>query len=350
MNRSKMLKRTTRSNFFLKVLAGLFVIVIVGALVTLVIYKQQIKSVGSSNQAIVVEILPGSDSSNIAKQLKDHKLIKSEPAFLWYLRLNRNPDLKAGTYRLSNDMSVASITKILQEGRVASDLFTIFPAQRIDQIKAAFLEAGFRQDLINTALDPKLYASHPAFAGIEMPSSLEGFLYPESFFRSSDVTPQTIVGQSLDEMAKALTPDIKAGFAAQGLTTYQGVILASIVEQEASNTADAAQIAQVFLLRIQRNMALGSDVTAFYGSRLAGQGDSVFYDSPYNTRLHPGLPPTPIGNTNSWALKAVANPAPGDYLFFVAGDDGDNKGKVFFSHTVAEHEALTKKYCLHLCN
>jgi UPF0755 protein len=119
-----------------------------------------------------------------------------------------------------------------------------------------------------------------------------------------------------------------------------------MVEQEASNPADRAQVAQVFLSRIKQNMPLGSDVTAFYGARLAGQSPNVNYDSPYNTRLHPGLPPGPISNVTESSLQAVAHPAGTDWLYFVAGDDGN----VHFSHTLEEHQALTQQYCHKLCS
>jgi len=93
-------------------------------------------------------------------------------------------------------------------------------------------------------------------------------------------------------------------------------------------------------------MPLGSDVTAYYGSVAAGQKPSLTYDSPYNTLQHKGLPPGPISNVSQSSLNAVANPSNTDWLYFVAGDDGNT----YFSHTIEEHEALTKQYCHKLCN
>lgn len=313
-------------------------------------YYGNLRPVSMSEKVVIVEIAPGSDNSSIAEKLHSNGLIRDSRAFLWYLKLHKDTQPKAGSYKLSPSMSVEDIVKYLNEGKVATDLFTIFPAQRIDQIKAAFIDAGYPSDQVAAALDPKLYASHPVFTGIPLPSNLEGFLYPESFFRSSDVTPQTIVKQSLDEMAKALTPEIRSGINAQGITIYQGIILASIIQQEVSNPEDEAQVAQVFYLRLKKGIPLGSDPTAFYESRAAGQPDSVFASSPYNTRINAGLPPTPIGNVNLAALKAVANPAQGDFLYFVADDNGADKGKTFFSRTLAEHEALTQEHCVILCN
>ena len=147
-------------------------------------------------------------------------------------------------------------------------------------------------------------------------------------------------------MKKRLTPDVRAAFTKKGFTVHQGVILASIVEQEVSNTTDRPVVAQVFLKRLQDGMQLGSDVTAFYGAIIAGKAPSVNYDSPYNTRIHDGMPPGPISNVSTSSLQAVATPANTDYVYFVAGDDG----KTYFSHTLDEHEALTEQHCKKLCN
>ena len=173
-------------------------------------------------------------------------------------------------------------------------------------------------------------------------------MYPDFFQRDNNTKPEQIVRQSLAEMQKKLTPDIRAAFAKQGLTTYQGLILASIIEKEVSNLSDRPIVAQVFLKRKNMDMMLGSDVTAIYGAIMAGQpgnNSAVDYDSPYNTRMHTGLPPTPIGTMDKTAIAAVANPAKTDWLYFVTGDD-----KVtYFSKTLEEHEALTKQHCIELC-
>jgi UPF0755 protein len=112
-----------------------------------------------------------------------------------------------------------------------------------------------------------------------------------------------------------------------------------------SKPADQAQVAQVFLKRLQIDMPLGSDVTANYGSLVAGKGKNLEYDSPYNTLIHKGLPPTPISTVTENALYATTHPANTDWLFFVAGDDGTT----YFSHTAEEHDQLAQKYCHKLC-
>jgi UPF0755 protein len=216
----------------------------------------------------------------------------------------------------------------------------------LDQIKTSFVRAGYSSQAVDAAFNSAQYAASPALADKPAGASLEGFLYPDSYQKDANTDASTIVSESLKEMEQHLTPDIRAAFAAQGLSVYQGVTLASIVEQEVSKTSDRTQAAQVFLTRLHTGMALGSDVTAFYGARINGQAPSTTYDSPYNTLLHKGLPPGPISNVSESSLEAVAHPASTDWLFFVSGDNGNT----YFSRTVEEHEALTAQYCHKLCS
>ncbi len=274
-------------------------------------------------------------------------MIRETWAFEWYVRNNNLRDkLQAGSYYLRPSQSVAEITNVLTQGKVATDLVTILPGQRLDQIRQSLIRSGFDSSKVDMALDPDTYKDHPALVDKPAGASLEGYLYPESFQKNTDTSAEIIVKASLDQMQNRLTPEIRAGFVRQGLTVHQGVILASIVEQEVNNLDDKPKVAQVFLLRLKQNIQLGSDVTAFYGAIVDGEKPSVLYDSPYNTRKYGGYPPGPISNVTGASLAAVANPATTDFLYFVAGDDG----VTYFSHTLQEHEALTAQHCKKLCS
>ena len=311
-------------------------------------YHEQLKPVSDSQTVEIIEIASGTAASQIASLLEERGLIRSAAIFQWYTRTNNVRDsMQAGTYALRPSMSVQEIVDVLVKGSVKSDLLTILPGQRLDQIRQTMINAGFDPDAVDEALVPSNYAGHPALA--DMPAgtkSLEGFLYPDSYQKQANTEPSTIVRESLDEMAEHLTPQIRAAFAGQGLSVFQAVTLASVVEMEVSNPSERAQAAQVFLKRLSINMQLGSDVTAFYGAIMAGKEPSVGYDSPYNTRIHDGLPPGPISNVSDGSLQAIAKPATTDWLYFVAGDDGTTH----FSKTVEEHESLTKQYCHKLCS
>lgn len=308
-------------------------------------YHNGLQAVGGT-KTVSVTIREGESVADIAAELKAAALIRDTRSFEYYARFHKASQyLQAGTYNFSSAQSVPQIIAMLTHGKVATSLVTILPGQRLDQIRQSLIDQGFTAADVDAALEPTQYENSPIFVGKPAGTNLEGYLYPDSFQKSSQTTAKTIVQQSLAEFEQHLTPDIKAGFAAQGLSVYQGIIVASIVEKEVVKQADRAQAAQVFIKRLRVGMPLGSDVTAYYGSILAGAGKDVTYDTPYNTRVHTGLPPTPISNVDDGALQAVAHPANTDWLFFVSGDNGTT----YFSKTVEEHEALTQKYCHVLC-
>jgi UPF0755 protein len=310
-------------------------------------YDQHLQPVSASQRSVLVTIPSGATVQQIGNKLESQGVIRASWAFEWYVRTQdvRN-SLQAGTYYLRPNQSVQDIVNVLTHGKVATDLVTILPGQRLDQVKEALVNnASFSAADVDKALDPTLYANEPALADKPSTDNLEGYLYPDSYQKTADTKPETIIRSSLQSMQKHLTPEIRAAFTKQGLTVHEGIILASIVEQEVSNPKDKPTVAQVFLLRLRQGMPLGSDVTAFYGALKAGADPSVAFDSAYNTRLHPGLPPGPISNVSDASLQAVAHPASTDYLYFVAGDDG----VTYFSHTNAEHEALTAEHCKKLC-
>ncbi len=310
-------------------------------------YTQNLKPLSSSVSTIYFTVTPGDSLHQIAVKLKSAGLIKNSRVFETYVRSNELHDkLQAGTYSLSPSMSVDRIVKKMTDGEVAKNLLTILPQKRLDEVKQAFTSAGYSTSQIDQAFDPASYRGHPVLTSLPAGAPLEGYLYPDSFEKQTDTPATVIVRESLDEMQKYLSQDIINGFMAHSLNVYQGVTLASIVAQETDDPAYQPMVAQVFLSRLATNMALGSDVTAFYASAIAGiNSPNLSINSPYNTRLRPGLPPGPISNMTKDALQAVAHPATTDYLYFVAGDDK----KIHFSHTQAEHEDAIRKYCTEQC-
>lgn len=311
-------------------------------------YDSYLGPVSSNPNTQIFTVKQNSSVKQIADKLEKAHLIRSSWAFQLYVqRKDEAGKLQAGTYALSPSQSTADIVKVMTTGRVATRLVTILPGRRIDQVRADLINnAGFAPSAVDKALDPTNYSDVPALAF--KPSNvhtLEGLLWPDSYQKQSDTDPSVIIRESLLAMGNHLTPDVQAGFTAEGLTPYQGVTLASMIIQEVNKPGDQAQAAQVFLTRLKSNSTLGSDVTARYGAIAAGKAPSLSYDSPYNTLIHPGLPPSPISTISTGALNAALHPAPTDWLYFVTGDDGTT----YFSHTAEEHQALTQKYCHKLC-
>jgi UPF0755 protein len=327
-------------------IAILLLVLIAAVIVVRQMYDANLQPVSNSTEQVVITVAPEETVEAIAEDLKNHGLIRQVWAFERYVRNNSlGTKMQAGTYKFSPSMSAKEIARAIAEGRVAVDLITILPGQRIAEIRDAFIKAKFDPAAVDMALQPSQYAGHPALVDKPVEASLEGYLYPDSYQKSATTDPKLIIQQSLSEMAEKLTPDIRAAFARQGLNAYQAITIASLVEEEVSRQNDRAQAAQVFLKRLSIGMPLGSDVSAFYGAIEAGQKPSVDYDTPYNTRIHTGLPPGPVSNVTESSLKAVAYPANTDWLYFVSGDDGTN----YFSKTLEEHETLTRQYCHRLC-
>jgi len=323
------------------------VLVIGGAVIAHNAYNRGLGAVSVSQETTIFTVKQGSTVKQIAQNLEDKGLIRSAWAMELYVHSKQLTEkLQAGTYAFSPSEGTSSIVTTLTKGDVATRLVTILPGKRIDQVRSALINDGFDPDAVDAALQPGQYADLPvlSFKPANV-NTLEGLLWPDSFQKDQTTSPEVIIRQSLTAMGEQLTPDVQASFARQGLATYQGVTLASIIIQEVNKPADQAQAAQVFLSRLKADMALGSDVTARYGAIVAGKAPSLTYDSPYNTLQNKGLPPNPISTISKNSLIAATNPAPTEWLYFVAGDDGTTH----FSKTFAEHEALAAKYCHKLC-
>jgi UPF0755 protein len=337
-------RRIPRRLFFITLIGGL--LILVGIIGVRYVYNQNLKPVSSNQQVTPVTVKDGASVDGIAKDLESKKLIRSAWAFRLYVSSNEaQASMKAGSYEFAPSQSVADIVAQLTRGKVATNLVTILPGQRLDQVRKRLIQEGFAETDVDNALNPANYKDNPALVDKPAGATLEGYLYPDSYQRTSATTASDIITDSLEQMNKHLTPDLRSAFAKQGLSTYQGIILSSIVEKEVSKTADRQQVAQTFLKRLAGGMSLQSDVTAFYGAILAGQQPSTHYDSAYNTYNIKGLPPTPISNVSTSSLDAVAHPATTDWLYFVAGDDGNT----YFSTNLQDHEAKVKQYCIKLC-
>jgi len=343
------INRKTRRYRFVRFLAAIALLLVVLVAVTIFIrhiYFKNLQPENNSPKSQIVDIASGLSVKQIADLLHNDHVIRNAWAFEWYVRSSSlHSNLQAGTYALSPDQTVQQVVNTLTQGKITTKLVTILPDQRIDQIRSQLINDGFSPAAVDNALNPQTYSDLQILAVKPANVSLEGLLYPDSFQRVADTDPSVIVRESLVEMGQHLTPELQAAFARQSLSPYQGIILASIVEKEVSDPTDQAQVAQVFLKRLSLGMPLGSDVTVYYGAIVAGQPPSLSYDSPYNTHLHTGLPPTPISNVTDQALNAVANPASTSWLYFVTGDDGTTR----FADTLQQHQANVAQFCHQKC-
>lgn len=327
----------------LVVFASLATTTLVGARIW---YDQNLKPLTSESRIITVEIPFNSSVSSISNLLKKEGVIRNTRVFEIYVRNHGySDDLRAGVYDFNSGYSVEKNVEILVKGQEASELFTIPPGLRLDQVRTRFISAGFSEAEVDAALEPTQYEDHQALVSKPKGDSLEGYLYPESFQRTSATTASSLVRLSLDEMAKHLTPDRIKAFSRLGLSPHDAVTIASIIEKEVHLAEDRLVVAQIFLKRLKEGIALGSDVTYEYAAAVNGGIAWPGLEDPYNTRLYTGLPPGPIANFDDTALEAVANPADTDYLFFLSGDDD----KTYYGKTLAEHDQNIREHCQLKC-
>ena len=312
-------------------------------------YQQQLLPVTSGDATPVtarVTIKSGSTPTGIATLLKEQGLIRDTNAFLLYVQVTgKQNTMKAGAYELSSAQSLAQIVDHLVEGKEDVFSLTFLPGDTVINHKKRLVAAGYSTAEVDAAFaktyDSPLFKTKPATA------DLEGYVYGETYQFDTSATVEDILNKTFGEFQKQVVAnDLEVAFKKQGLTLYEGITLASIVQREVSDVADAKQVAQVFFKRLADGMVLGADATFVYAAQKAGVSPSVNLDSPYNTRVTAGLPPGPISSPGLVSLQAVAQPAAGNYVYFVSGDDG----KTYFSRTLAEHEALTQTHCKKNCS
>ena len=333
--------------FFVKIIAIIAVIIASVMIASIIWYNVQLSSPSDDTaQLTIVKITPGTSPDQIGNDLKEKGLIRSTFAFNLYTRLtDTRGSLQAGTYRLSPGESTSEIVEHLTNGKVDEFSITFYPGATLAEHREALLLADFEESEIDAAF-AATYDS-PIFNGKPASADLEGYIYGETYQLGTGATVNDILQFSFDEYARVIAENkLVESFKARGLSLFDGITLASIVQREALTSDDQKQVAQVFYTRLGMGMQLGSDVTFIYAAEKLGVEPISTLDSPYNTRINVGLPPGPIASPGLSALMATANPAQGDYVYFVAGDDG----RTYFGRTIEEHERNIAKHCTVECN
>jgi UPF0755 protein len=300
------------------------------------------RDVNGVEQTFTVE--QGESVNSIASRLDVVGLVRDGEAFRAYLIYSGlDTSIQAGEYRLSAAMSAIDIARELQDATPEQVTFVILPGWRMEEIAASLPTSGLSvtpEEFLNVARAP-----HPDFDFLQGAATTEGFLFPDSYIVPRVVTADELVTGFIRNFSLRITPDIKNQIERQGLTVYQAVTLASLVEREAVQDEEKTLIASVYLNRLNIGMKLDADPTVQYalGYSILQQSwwtspltlIDLQVNSPYNTYLNPGLPPTPIANPSLDALRAVAFPEESTYLYFRARCDGS--GFHEFSETFDEH-------------
>ncbi|MBV5261307.1 endolytic transglycosylase MltG [Synechococcus moorigangaii CMS01] len=303
----------------------------------------------NADQTVQLEIPGGTSAAQIGEDLAALGLIQSPQAWqIWvkWLRLtDRGGSLKAGTYQFPPNQDLPAIAQQIWSGDVVQTSVTIPEGWTIQQMASRFEALGLfpAADFIAaTQTIPR-----EAFPWLpEGLTSLEGFLYPDTYFLdNAQPTPTAMVEQMLRQFEAVALPLYDAETVPLDLSLAEWVTLASIVEKEAVIPAERSLIAGVFVNRLEQGMRLETDPTVEYGLGIRQTQEQpltleqVRTPNPYNTYLNAGLPPGAIASPGLASFRATSNPEATDFLFFVANYDGTH----VFSETLAEHEAATQR-------
>jgi UPF0755 protein len=291
-------------------------------------------------------IARGETAGSIGKRLEQEGIIRSALAFDYVLyETERENALQSGSYTVSAALTPRDLAKLFEKAPGEQIVLRIIDGWRLTEVatavnkafpsmsKEVFTAAAVVGDRKNTVL-----------TGMDATASLEGFLFPDTYFMRPDMTAPQIVGVLLDTFERKVGATLRAASAERKVPIYDIVKLASIVEREARDRAESATIAGVYTNRLRIGMKLDADPTIQYaiGEWRELSLDDLKLDSPYNTYRVAGLPPTPIANPGAAALEGAARPADVPYFYFVAKSDGT--GGHAFAVTLEEHEANRVKY------
>ncbi len=302
-------------------------------------------------------IQPGESVVSISDRLEQAGLIRSASTFRAYLLwTGLDTVIQTGTYRLSPAQTGFDIAQMLKSTTLTEVTFTVLPGWRMEEIAATLPTSGLEftpEAFLAAAAAPAISLDPSAGSGqtlIPAGASAEGFLHPDTYILPRTTTANQLVSILIQGFSSHLPAETLAAYASHGLTVYQAVTLASIVQREAMVEDEMPLIASVFYNRLAIGMKLETDPTVQYalGYNAAQgtwwtnplSGNDLRFNSPYNTYLYPGLPPGPISNPGQAALRAVANPAQTNYYFFQAKCDGS--GRHNFAETFEQHQ---QNYC-----
>jgi UPF0755 protein len=289
----------------------------------------------------VLEIPEGTTLRETARLLFQNSLITRVESFVLVgklLAIERR--IIPGEYAFHTQMLPLEIIALIKSGRVIQYEITIPEGYTLAQIGRVVEEKGLARpdEFIRKATDPAFIQSLGYHA-----DSLEGYLYPESYFFSKRVGSEGILRALVKRFEAVYTPEMEKRAEEIGLTRPEVVTLASIIEKETSVDEERLLVSAVFHNRIKRKIPLQSDPTVIYGlPHFNGNltRKNLRARSPYNTYRVKGLPPGPIANPGKGSLLAALYPAAVDYLYFVS----KNNGTHYFSATLAEHNRAVQKY------
>lgn len=309
-------------------------------------YKIQTSAVNLKDISdISISIPKGSSISNVAKILKNKGAIRSELFFKLEFKRSKDKNYKAGDYLFNKTMSNQQILDKLLKGEFdkSKNKLTIPEGMESYNIAKKIKKIGFSDEKFNYLVNnPKLFKKDFEFLNDKNIFNLEGFLFPDTYYLSKDMTEEDIVNLMLKNFEKFYNLKFREREKQMNLSTLQVIKMASIIEREAKRDDERNLISGIFYNRLEKNMKLQSCATIQYvlkerKPRLSGK--DLLLDSKYNTYKYKGLPIGPISSVGIKSIDAALNPEKTDYLYFVSKNDGSH----VFSKTYENHKKATKE-------
>ena len=292
-------------------------------------YGYALNLVNSSDETVVAfTVESGQSVEEIAKNLESEGLIRSAALFQLYASLsNLSSKLQAGEYQVPQNLNVKEVAELLQHGTFEE--------------KLTFIEGWRREELANEISHVKVQNSKlNADDFLRETEGLEGYLFPDTYFISTETTAEDLVKMMRENFDSKLQ---EKGAGVKGFSFEEVVIIASIVEREGAAVEDKPIVAGVLFNRLLEGMALQVDATVQYALGYWKKNlifEDLEIDSPFNTYKNPGLPPAPICNPGLASLEAAFNPAETEYWYYVS----DSDGRMHFAKTIEQHNENVAKY------
>lgn len=282
-------------------------------------------------RTVKVEVPVGSSARGIAGILVDNGVIRSAVTFESVVRSRQAGSLlKAGRYELVTGTDVDEIVDILVAGPTLETFrLTVVEGRRIGEVLAdmASRTGHSETDLATTLMDGGITSAYLP-DDIDGIAAWEGLLFPATYEFFSDATPEEILQRLANETERRMDKIDWVPARLRGISVYQALVMASLIEAEAGIDEDRPLIASVIYNRLDSNTRLQMNATVLYALDERGRAltnDDLQFDSPYNTYRVAGLPPTPIATVGFKSLEAAAAPAGTDYLYYVlTSEDGSH--------------------------
>ena len=290
-----------------------------------------------------LEVEPGSHFSSIARELQAKGAL-THPRYLnWMARLEGVASrIKTGEYLIAPGTTPPQLLRQLSEGKVIQYSLTLVEGWNFYEVMQAVEGDPNLKHTLKGLSDAAIMQrlGHPG----EHP---EGRFFPDTYYFPRGTADVQFLKRAYREMTERLQQAWQNRDKDLPLRTpYEALILASIIEKETGAPEERPEIAGVFVRRLRKHMRLQTDPAVIYGLGRSFDGNlrrrDLHHDTPYNTYMHRGLPPTPIAMPGEASIYAALHPAPGDALYFVSRGDGTHK----FSATLKEHDAAVRRYQL----